>query len=117
MTRFSPASPEFKAVLEEINPNEYGLDTMDWLKITAQKLDMDYARLCRLWRDNRAKIHRYEEIRISDVLLEIRTMRDIRKNKLIQKYQSYKLVGALNDMEETTAANGFCTQRSSGAIA
>lgn len=88
MRRFRPASPEFKEALELICPNEYGLDTPSWLKIAARMVGMDYGRLTRLWRDNRAKIHRYEEGWIEEKLIEktLRTQTELEKKLAYQTH-------------------------------
>jgi hypothetical protein len=78
--RFRPASPEFKDALELICPNEHALDIPDWLKIVSKQINIDYVRLSRLWRDNRAKIHRYEEKWIEE-RLNASTLREINKSK------------------------------------
>ena len=114
MVNYIPASPEFKNAIEEICPNEFGLPVMDWLKIAAKRIGIDYVRLCRLWRDNRAKLHRYEQNWIEESLSSVRLLKEIERNKLMSKYLQNKITGELNEQStfETgphthTACHGF----------
>lgn len=59
-----PASPEFKRTIEDICPNECDLNIPDWLRLAARSIGIEYPRLNRLWRDNRAKIRQREEEKI-----------------------------------------------------
>jgi len=105
MRNISPATPEFKNIIEEIHPNEFYHPVMEWLKPASKRIGIDYDRLVRLWRDNRAKFHPEERLRIEDALFEVRLLRDIKRNQIKSAYLRNKISGAIN--EQSTFDSGI----------
>lgn len=96
------ASPELKNKIETICPNEFDLNTPDWLKIAAKALSIDYTRLTRIWRDNRSKLRASEIQIIEQKLLEktLRTQAELKQSlayhehiigtRLHEEYSAFK---------------------------
>lgn len=103
------ASRDLKNKIQEVCPNNANLPVEQWLKLAALQIRIDYTRLYRLWRDNRAKPEPYEAQLIADALDEAKLLREIKQLQLKQKYLQHIISGEIYEIEKETALKNIAS--------